>query len=196
MSRRRGRRLSEEERALWDRVAQTAARRLPARKPDAPEVDLEVAPLPPLPTRRDPLTEAVSFRPFGRSEPAIRLPDAPATSHSGLDKRTEARLRKGQRQPDARLDLHGMTANRAHAMLIRFIGQARAAGHRCVLVITGKGAPGERRPFGEPAPGVIRREAPIWLSTPPLSSMVVHVSGAHPRHGGGGALYVYLKKPR
>ena len=82
-----------------------------------------------------------------------------------------------------------MTAARAHRALIHFIGQSRAAGHRLVLVITGKGG-------GEGSPGVLRREAPIWLATPPLAGMVVNVSPAHPKHGGGGALYVYLKRPR
>ena len=82
-----------------------------------------------------------------------------------------------------------MTASRAHAALTRFVGRSRAAGLRLVLVITGKGG-------GEATPGVLRREAPIWLSTPPLSEMVVNVSAAHPKHGGGGALYVYLKRER
>ena len=81
-----------------------------------------------------------------------------------------------------------MTAMRAHGALIAFIDRSRAAGHRCVLVITGKGG------FCDGAPGVLRREAPFWLSSPPIAEMIVNVSPAHPRHGGGGALYVYLKK--
>ncbi|MEL6794967.1 MAG: Smr/MutS family protein, partial [Pseudomonadota bacterium] len=76
---------------------------------------------------------------------------------------------------------------------------SRAMGHRLVLVITGKGGSDDfsgYAPFSGEGRGVLRREAPIWLSTPPLSHMVVNVSQAHPRHGGGGALYVYLKRRR
>ena len=129
----------------------------------------------------------------GRS---LTLPEMGSAPSSGLDRRTEERLKKGRRAPDARLDLHGMSAARAHRVLITFISNARAQGHRCVLVITGKGGPGEREPFASQAPGILRREAPMWLSSPPLSRMIVNVSQAHPRHGGGGALYVYLKRIR
>lgn len=131
----------------------------------------------------------VTLRPLGRTAwPAITLPAAPMPRSSGLDRATETRLRKGKRTPDARIDLHGMTAIRAHAALIAFITQSRSAGHRCVLVITGKGG------YSDGAPGVLRREAPLWLQTAPIREMIVNVSPAHPRHGGGGALYVYLKR--
>lgn len=88
-----------------------------------------------------------------------------------------------------------MSAARAHAALKIFIADSQAMGRRCVLVITGKGSDAEPG-FGEVAPGVLRREAPKWLATPPLSQMIVNVSQAHDRHGGGGALYVYLKRRR
>ncbi len=88
-----------------------------------------------------------------------------------------------------------MSAARAHAALKIFVADSQALGRRCVLVITGKGAEVEPG-FGEIAPGVLRREAPRWLASPPLSQMIVNVSQAHDRHGGGGALYVYLKRRR
>src|SRR6056297_1988710 len=50
-----------------------------------------------------------------------------------------------------------------------------------------------------PAPverGVLRRQVPHWLALPPLSSAVLDVSPAHRRHGGDGALYVYLRSLR
>ncbi|MEO0360604.1 MAG: Smr/MutS family protein [Pseudomonadota bacterium] len=195
----RRRTLTAEERALWRQVAASTRRRAApgpvieteadtAMPAPAADVGYEKPPLPP------PRTE--TLKPYGRAEPAISLPATPRPSSSGLDKRTEARLRKGKRDPDARIDLHGMTANRARAALIRFVTESRMAGRRCVLVITGKGAPDAPRDFGDPTPGVIRREAPHWLSAPPLAQMVVNVSQAHPRHGGAGALYVYLKRIR
>ena len=194
---RRGRKLTEEERALWRQVAATATRRAPP--PVAPEADpapmpiqVEALPAAALPVR--------ILKPHGGSKPQIALPPAPAPAPSGLDRATDTRLKKGKKEPDARLDLHGMTAQRAHAALVRFITQSRASGHRLALVITGKGGPddfsGATGFFGAEGPGVLRREAPRWLATPPLSQMVVNVRQAHPRHGGGGALYVYLKRVR
>lgn len=198
MKRRKGRALTVEERSLWRQVAKTIspvaavhqniannAPETAEQSPPAPNVLADPPAPPPIPRPQHWL------KPGGRNEPLIRLPQTPAPKPTGLDRRTEERLRKGQRAPDARLDLHGMTANRAHAALNHFISQSRAAGHRCVLIITGKGAPG-----ADGRGGVLKREAPYWLSTPPLSSMIVHVANAHPRHGGGGALYVYLKRQR
>lgn len=190
--RRRGRKLTEEERALWRQVAATTSRRAPP-PPLAPEAE---APPKPFATPEPDLPPLRILKPVGRSEPQIALPPDPSPAPSGLDRATETRLRKGRKEPEARLDLHGMTANRAHAALNRFISQSRAQGLRLVLIITGKGGPAAPRAFGDPSPGVLRREAPVWLSTPPLSGMVVNVSQAHPRHGGGGALYVYLKRKR
>ncbi len=199
--RRRGRNLTEEEQAIWSAVAATTERRAPT----PPRVDEAPPAPPPAPELRISETSAGALetgrvlKPVGGPAPRVTLPAAPPPAHSGLDRATETRLRKGRRDPDARLDLHGMTATRAHTALIGFISRSRAAGCRLVLVITGKGGPdgwSDRRPFGDSGPGVLRREAPVWLSTPPLSGMVVNVSRAHPRHGGDGALYVYLKRPR
>ncbi|MEM7523600.1 MAG: Smr/MutS family protein [Pseudomonadota bacterium] len=198
MSRRR-RSLTGDEQALWRQVAATTNRRAQSasKAPDDAPMKASAVRAPSDVPSEDPLDVLPrTLKPVGRPAPALTLPDMPTTPPSGLDRNTETRLRKGKRDPDARIDLHGMTAGRAHAALNRFIIDSRARGLRCVLVITGKGAVGARRDFGDPSPGVLRREAPVWLSTPPLASMVVNVSQAHPKHGGGGALYVYLKRQR
>ena len=44
--------------------------------------------------------------------------------------------------------------------------------------------------------GVLKREVPRWLGEAPLAPHVVGVFQANARHGGEGALYVYLKKAR
>ena len=193
--RRRGRQLTEDERALWRKVTKDVARDLPPV--EAPTTDPAPAAAPIQPSRpiKRSLASGLTLKPMGQNLPPTSLPQPPRPAPSGLDRRTEEKLRKGRRKPDARLDLHGMSAARAHAALKIFIADSQAMGRRCVLVITGKGSdvdPG----FGEVAPGVLRREAPRWLATPPLSQMIVNVSQAHDRHGGGGALYVYLKRRR
>ena len=110
-------------------------------------------------------------------------------STPGLDRNTARRLSKGRRAPDARIDLHGMTAERAHSALLRFIAAEHASGSRMVLVITGKGK-------GDVGGGVLRRQTPHWLGQPPIGALVVGIYEAHISHGGGGALYVYLRKNR
>ncbi len=180
---------------MWRKVTKDVARDAPPAAPPPPDPALAPALAPsPGPIKRS-LAPGLAIRPVGRKLPEVSLPQPSRPAPSGLDRNTETRLRKGRRKPDARLDLHGMSAARAHAALKIFIADSQAMGRRCVLVITGKGAdidPG----FGEIAPGVLRRETPRWLAAPPLSQMIVNVSQAHDRHGGGGALYVYLKRRR
>jgi DNA-nicking Smr family endonuclease len=37
---------------------------------------------------------------------------------------------------------------------------------------------------------------PRWLKEAELAALIAHSRPAHARHGGGGALYVYLRKRR
>jgi len=122
-------------------------------------------------------------------DPAHGLSTAPAR----IDGRKHRDMRRGRIRPEARIDLHGMTLAQAHPSLRRFITDAHAAGRRVVLVITGKGrAPAEGTITARP--GVLRHQVPHWLSTPPLSALVLQVSPAHFRHGGDGAYYVFLRR--
>ena len=118
----------------------------------------------------------------------------------GLDRNTARRLKQGRVDPDARIDLHGMTSEQAHRALFSFLMRESAHGSRCVLVITGKGGRVRNDDFSmrdpEPGSGVLKSMTPHWLATPPLSHLVVGVFQAHIRHGGDGALYVYLRKQR
>jgi DNA-nicking Smr family endonuclease len=199
--------LSDEERALWARVAETArplhsntgnagAPLMPsAGAPGAPSGPAPVA-LPPPAALRAPQT----LRPEGRSLPpvawSVEGPGRPRPASAitpGIDRNTARRLARGRLAPQARLDLHGMTADHAHRALCAFMAHGAASGLRCVLVVTGKGRGEDGGARGE---GVLRRDTPRWLSVPPLRDMVVGVFEAHQRHGGAGALYVYLRRRR
>ena len=111
-----------------------------------------------------------------------------------MDAKRHARLRRGKLEPEDRLDLHGLTLAAAHPRLVRFVTEAHLAGKRLILVITGKG----RGKTGEgPIPsriGALRHEVPVWLAQAPLSRFVLQVVPAHPKHGGTGAYYVYLRR--
>ncbi|HUO92010.1 MAG TPA: Smr/MutS family protein [Rhizomicrobium sp.] len=119
---------------------------------------------------------------------------------TGLDGRTAERLRRGKLEPQARLDLHGMTEAAAHEALARFLKNARAQGVRLVLVVTGKGLkqPAEDEPFDlelhKRSRGVLKSMVPRWLKEPAFAALVAETRSAHRRHGGAGALYIYLRK--
>ena len=116
---------------------------------------------------------------------------------SEVDRRTADRLRKGQMEIEARVDLHGLRQDQAQLSLQRFIRSAYASGKRCVLVITGKGAgvDGKRDPLNS-GYGVIKQNVPIWLYEGDLRTIVLKHVQAQPKDGGSGALYVLLRRQR
>ena len=116
----------------------------------------------------------------------------------GLDGNTQDRLDRGLIAPDATLDLYGLTQERAHRTLLRFLAGAHARGLRLIVVVTGKGNPRapDAAPWTESPHGVLKEMVPRWLAEPDLRRLVARMQPAHLRHGGGGALYVYLRKSR
>jgi len=118
----------------------------------------------------------------------------------GLDRNTSERLRKGKMEIEGRLDLHGLNRRAAHSKLKSFVGHAHRQGWRCVLVITGKGSSAhvtDDAPFmGGGRKGILREEVPRWLSEPDMRRLVLDYRIAQTRHGGGGALYVLLRRAR
>jgi len=196
---RKTRHLSAEERALWEMVAR---RTDPLEKPKA-QIER------PTPRKPDPKTNDVdrprplpSFDVGEKAKPSPKNDLSPSLAQQlrsapvQMDQKAYGRLKRGKLKPDARIDLHGMTLSQAHPALTGFILQSASAGHRLVLVITGKG---KNRDDGGPIPtrfGVLRHQVPQWLAMAPLGPLVLQVTEAHIRHGGGGAYYVYLRRTR
>jgi DNA-nicking Smr family endonuclease len=112
-----------------------------------------------------------------------------------FDERQRRRLARDPELIDARLDLHGMRQREAHSALRRFLLACAARGDRHVLVITGKGLENGRDYLAEDR-GVLRRLVPLWLGEAELRGVVVSYTEASTRHGGGGALYLRLRKGR
>jgi DNA-nicking Smr family endonuclease len=108
---------------------------------------------------------------------------------SGIDRASGERLKRGLHPIEGRLDLHGMTQAEAHRALAVFIHQSRAAGRRCVLVITGRG-------FGPAGPGILKLAVPRWLEEEELRRQILAVAQAQPRDGGAGAIYLLLRRHR
>jgi DNA-nicking Smr family endonuclease len=108
-----------------------------------------------------------------------------------MDAKTHGKMTRGKLQPEARIDLHGMTLAEAHPELIRFILNAHSPGLRLVLVITGKGKRRDDTARSRSASGALRHQVPL-AAPAPLGPAVLQVSEAHLKHGGAGAYYVYL----
>jgi DNA-nicking Smr family endonuclease len=186
------RRLDPEEEALWQAVARSATPLHPAA--DRPTPGPAPAPPPPAAPEAQPAPPLPRFRIGETARPAPPA-QRPAGEPLRMDARTFARMTRGRLSPEARIDLHGRTLAEAHGDLIGFVLRAHAAGHRLVLVITGKGRGEDGAGLPHRRPGALRREVPHWLRMPPLAAVVQQVAPAHARHGGGGALYVYLRRP-
>ena len=204
MSRRR--KLRPDEKELWDKVAGSTERMHPEKRVLArPEKKLAKAPVPEAQPKGRAEAER-ALQPFrlgekarGRSGGHDVLPPLHDRLHQAplrMDKKTHGRMTRGKLAPEARIDLHGMTVDRAHQALMAFMLRAVQNEHRLVLVITGKG----RRPEEDgPIPvrhGILKHQLPHWLSTPPLAQIVLQVTAAHRSHGGTGAFYVYLRRSR
>jgi DNA-nicking Smr family endonuclease len=179
--RKRLRRLTDEEIALWTEVARSVARRRGATLP---------APLNPVKAARPPAPP-----PASATEPAAARSAKPsAPPLAPIERRLKRELSRGRAAIDGALDLHGLTQAEAHQALRGFLRHSQARGARLVIIVTGKGGaihelsgwPNER--------GVLKRLTPQWLREPDLRSVVLGFEEAGRAHGGSGALYVRLRR--
>lgn len=115
-------------------------------------------------------------------------------SNRSVDKRVSSKMKAGKMSPEGTLDLHGYRLTQAKLALRGFLFSAYESRKRLVLIITGKGKPRDDRDLNLDYRGVLRNEVPVWLEEAPLAGLILSVKKANPKHGGGGALYVYLRK--
>lgn len=189
----------EDDRKLWRAVARTVTRPVKRQDGTRPTPDLAAEMQRLMGSGSDPTHAAAhaTGHATGAGKPkghrilqpaAAAFPKSKSNSlpvQHPIEERVLKRLAKGRQNVDARIDLHGYTQDRARAVLLEFLQNSRAQGHRLVLVITGKGNENQ---------GVLRRNVPLWLDTSPFAQ---HINGrriAHISHGGAGALYVRLRK--
>jgi DNA-nicking Smr family endonuclease len=168
----RQRQPSAAELALWQSVMAGTA---PPGEPWRPPVAAEAPAAAPMRQRRPPALPRTHTRALDPQRPV------------DLDRRSWLRLKRGQVEVEQRLDLHGQTQAQAHPRLQTFVAAAAGRGCRCVLIVTGKG-------LG--TGGTLRHMVPRWLNEEPNRARVVAFTPAQPRDGGGGALYVLLRRRR
>ena len=206
MARRRG--ISDDDRRIWQQVTETvtplhetlfapAQDGSPQHAPDTTAAKARVtaqpapAGLPQLGFTPDAIVSAsLSGAAIPRSLPALPPDVLQVGALHMMDRRTAERLKGGRMIIAARIDLHGMPAVAAQAAFERFIISSHARGHRCVLVITGKG-----QRSGTDG-GVLKRELPRWLNLPQIRPLVLATTPAQPKDGGAGAMYVLLRRER
>ena len=192
--------LSEEEAEAWEKLAATVRPfHSPRPKPrvgakaTTPTLAGEGSPKPvqalSRPRPAPPVRSAANARPVTTQASAAPAPAA------GLDSHWERRLRGGTLAPDFTLDLHEHSLDAAYQRLLGGLDLARETGARVVLVIAGRERPvaaadraGKR--------GAIRAKLLDWLAASRHAEAVAAIRKAHRRHGGEGALYIILRKPR
>ena len=178
--------LSAEEQALWAKVTETI--RPLSREPIGHE-------LPPKPEatalRPRPTPPQIAYPPKGPPpRPTAPLaPLRPAIANS-LDSSWDRTLRSGAVQPDRIVDLHGHDLERAWQAIDRALEQALVNRERVLLLVTGHARPGDP-PVQR---GRIRAAVHDWLAASRHRERIAAVRGAHRRHGGGGSVYVILRR--
>ncbi|PWJ21746.1 Smr/MutS family protein [Jannaschia seohaensis] len=193
----RRRRLSAEDRELWQRYTRSTDP-LDAARRDAPPPEAEPPRKPrpvPAPRAIQPFTLGARAKARGSAHSlAPTISEQVAAAPLRMDAKTHKRMKSGKLRPEAKLDLHGMTLAQAQPALARFVMSAQSEGKRLVLVVTGKG---KSKPSDTVMPnrlGVLKHQVPTWLAMPPLASVVLQVTEASRSHGGSGAYYVYLRR--
>ena len=191
-----GRKLRPDEIDLWQKVARTTDKLAPQPKSIETMAELFLPTSAPTTPRGDVAPFRVGEKAASRGLPSVL--SGPSKTGIHMDKKAYDRLKRGKLKPQSRIDLHGMTMDQARPALTAFILKSYTQERRLVLVITGKGQSKNREDFGPipERPGILRRNVPHWLQIPPLAQVVLHVTEAHGRHGGGGAYYVYLRRAR
>ncbi len=121
--------------------------------------------------------------------------NSPRTNQVGLDGAWERRINRGGIAIDMTVDLHGETLATAHARLNASLARAVRDGARAILLITGRPPKAPSR-GGQGGRGVIRASILDWLAASPYRGHIAAIRNAHPRHGGEGALYLIMRRPR
>lgn len=205
-----GRPLNPDEAQLWARVMasvrpmRAVAVRIPERAPPLPPPPKpiigpngKIVPAPPAPMGRVKSLVRTVVTPYAAragAKPVVARPVAKPITANTLDGGWDKRLTRGVVSPDSSIDLHGHTLASAHALLDVGLGRAIARGDRVLLLVTGKPPrPESERPH---ARGAIRSAVTDWLAGSRHADSIAAVRGAHPRHGGQGALYIVLRRGR
>jgi DNA-nicking Smr family endonuclease len=122
--------------------------------------------------------------------PLLEAGDSLSWRRDAVPGRVLRRLARGEYAVEDELDLHGADLARAEAMVRRFLGEARGAGHGCVRIIHGKGLHGAAGFDASGAP-VLKNLVDRMLRQ---RAEVLAFHSAPARAGGTGAVLVLLAR--
>ncbi|TAK79097.1 MAG: DNA mismatch repair protein MutS [Gammaproteobacteria bacterium] len=115
--------------------------------------------------------------------PPVSGETAISYKHKSLSDKMLRKLRKGQYNVEATLDLHGMSVEEAKIAMDQFLQQCLQHEIRVVLIIHGKGHHSQMP--------VLKNKLNHWLRT---LDVILAFCSAAPLHGSRGATYVLLKR--
>jgi len=139
---------------------------------------------PPVPRPQPPEDEPEDLELLAESQ--VETQDYLLYARPGVQKRVVAELQRGRIEPELEVDLHGLRAEHARALLKDFFADCRLRRVRCARIIHGKGrGASERQP-------VLKCKVNYWLR---LRADVLAFCSATRRDGGTGAVYVLLRNP-
>jgi DNA-nicking Smr family endonuclease len=107
---------------------------------------------------------------------------------TGIEQDVVRKLRRGEFAVQGHIDLHGMTREAAKHAVDDFLRRSRQAGKRCVLVVHGRGI------HSKDQLPVLKDALRTWLATARFGRHVLAFATARPVDGGGGAVYVLLRR--
>jgi len=202
------RNLTDDEKKLWRRVTENISSLKPEKTKVTAEDHFQIT----VPEK----TKSAKIKPGIKNElhhisfsginsplnqPPLNQQNAEKSPPLAPEHNWQQRIKRDKARIEAKIDLHGMTQEKAYAALYDFIFRAQAQGKRLLLVITGKGRSkkGTDRGFEnlyEGSRGILKSQVPRWLSQGEFRPLILSVSPARLKHGGEGALYVILKRQR
>ena len=98
-----------------------------------------------------------------------------------------------------KLDLHGFTLDQANKEVEKFIIQSFNAGHKKLLIVTGKGlrSKSHDNPYASEKLSVLKYSVPEYIrNSKNLSNKINKISEANLKDGGEGAIYIFFKNEK
>tara|TARA_Y100000590_G_scaffold268149_1_gene301143 strand:- start:452 stop:889 length:438 start_codon:yes stop_codon:yes gene_type:complete len=95
-----------------------------------------------------------------------------------------------------KIDLHGLSLERANAKVENFIKNCFKLGYRKLIIITGKGSRSKvyNDPYKSEKMSVLKFSVPDFIkNNPSLTNKINKITKANQKDGGDGAFYIFLK---
>jgi DNA-nicking Smr family endonuclease len=96
-----------------------------------------------------------------------------------------------------KLDLHGFSLAESAEMVKKFINESYDSGYKKLLIVTGKGLRSKsyKDPYVSKKLSILRYSIPEYIkNNENLKKKINKISEAEIKDGGGGAIYIFLKK--